>query len=88
MREIVFTGIFVGFVAAWFLTLADKRDWLHNWQASAPNDLIGQLLSCKYCLSWWTSVVLSVVCAIAMGDGWLLLSAFIGTMTSKHLIDR
>lgn len=88
MTDIILYGIFTGCFAAWFLTLAAKRGWLNTWQSDARNDLLWQLLSCKYCLSWWTSLVASAVCAVVVGNGWLLLSAFVGTMVSKHLIDR
>lgn len=87
MLDILVLGIIIGCLASWFITLSNKRGWRTTWQTNAPNDTIWHLLECDYCMSWWSSLAMSIVAAIAFGNAWLLVAAFVGTMTSKKLLE-
>ena len=87
MLDILVFGLVAGHFAAWLITLADKRGWLATLQTNAPNDTIWTLFTCRYCMSWWSSLAMSIVAAIAFGNAWLLIAAFVGTMTSRKLLE-
>ena len=87
MKDILLYGLFEGCLAAWLLTLAWKWGVIEDLQ-TAPNKLLNKLGSCWYCLSWWTSVVVTALVVLVTMDWQLALSVFVSTMICKYLIDR
>lgn len=64
----------IALVAAFLLSLAVKWGWLEYLQVHAPNDLIHELLTCKFCTSFWVCVGISLFLCMATGH-WILLAA-------------
>ncbi len=63
----------VALAAAFLLSLATKWKWIEWLQVHAPNDFLYELFSCKFCCSWWVSVIISLTLSIATGE-WLLMA--------------
>lgn len=95
--EYLAAGAVTGCVTSWIVILLkkpgvffrhgeDKGPSFAEWcQARAPR-LIGELMSCDYCMNWWLSWVVSIVAAVLTGDiAWLLVpfcSTSIGRLLS------
>ena len=86
MLDILFFGLIVGCFAWWLITLADKRRWLEWLQINAPNDTIHTLFSCHYCMSWWTSLGVSLVVCIVSGEWQLMAGVFVATLISVKML--
>ena len=66
---IVIIALTAGFILAALRKLG-ALDWL---QVHASSDFAYKLLSCCFCLTWWTSLVIAIVVALVMWDfRWLL----------------
>lgn len=85
MVTFVLSIVVVALAAAFFLGLASKWGWLEWLQVHAPNDLIHELLMCKFCCSWWMGVALSVVLALIFGEWWVLLVPLCSTPVTREL---
>lgn len=87
------TGIvdFVAWVAVVALSVSFIMGLMVKWrilewlQVHAPNDFILELVSCKFCLSFWLSLLVSVGLAIVFG-GWIfLLIPLCSTIIAREL---
>lgn len=74
----------VALAAAFVLSLAVKWGWLEWLQVHAPNDFVHALLTCKFCTSWWLSVLMCIGPAIA-GPWWLILVPVCSTIITREL---
>ena len=81
-----FCGIvIVSLSAAFFLGLAVKWHWLEWLQKHAPNDFLNKLFSCKFCCSWWMSVIISLILCVITGNLWLLAVPVCTTVITREL---
>lgn len=76
----------VALAAAFLLGLAVKWHWLEWLQVHAPNDFLNKLFSCRFCCSWWVSVVISLLLCIITGNWILMLVPFCSTPIAKLLV--
>ena len=75
----------VSLVAAFLLSLAVKWGILEWLQVHAPNDFLAKLFNCKFCCSWWVSVVISLTLCVATGQWNLLAVPFCSTVIAREL---
>lgn len=75
----------VSLSAAFVLGLAVKWKILEWLQVHAPNDFFGKLFNCKFCCSWWVSVLISLTLCVATGQAFLLLVPFCSTVIVREL---
>ena len=75
----------VALAAAFLLGLAAKWHWLEWLQTHAPNDFFNKLFNCKFCCSWWVSVVISLTLCVATGQWWLLAVPICSTVIAREL---
>ena len=75
----------VALAAAFLLSLMVKWHWLEWLQIHAPNAFFEQLFNCKFCCSWWVSVILSLTLCVATGDWLLLLVPVCSTIIAREL---
>lgn len=75
----------VALVSAFFLSLAVKWGWLEWAQVHAPNEFVSKLLNCKFCTSFWVSVIVSLI-GWAVGGMWYMIFApFCATVIIREL---
>lgn len=86
ITNIVIAALAVGSFTAWCITLAQKRGWIEKWQAKSPSDLLWELLSCNYCMSFWLGLAVSVLLSYVTGEWCLLLVPFVSTKISTLLL--
>lgn len=87
MNSILIFGLISGCLSAWLLTLAYKWGIVEYIQSSEKlPKLINKLASCDFCMSWWVSVAICLVAAVAAGEWLLVVSVFVSTMISRHLL--
>lgn len=85
MQDFLGYMVIVALVAAFILLLL--RKWrVIEWMQVHGNDFFSEMAYCNFCLSWWVSVFLSVICAVITGDLTLLLIPFCSTPLIKYLI--
>lgn len=85
MIEFVCNIIVVSLLAAFVLSLAVKWNWLEWLQVHAPSDFLHKLFSCKFCCSFWVSVIISLTLCVVTGQ-WLLLAVpFCSTVIVREL---
>lgn len=75
----------VACAAAFVLALAVKWKILEWLQVHAPNDFFAKLFNCKFCVSWWVCVVISLSLALATGQWVLLAVPFCSTLITREL---
>lgn len=75
----------VALLTAFALGLAVKWGWLEWAQVHAPSDFIGKLLNCKFCLSFWTGLVISLILSVAVGWGWIAAVPLCSTVIAREL---
>lgn len=73
-------------VTAYIITLMNKWGIRNTLQSNAPNDFVWKLLDCDFCLSWWMGLVIGIVLAIALKDGWLLVCPIVSAKISQRLL--
>ena len=81
----VFWFVTVAFAAAFLLGLANKWGLIEWLQVHAPNVFFEKLFNCKFCCSWWVSVILSLTLCVATGDWWLLFVPVCSTVITREL---
>lgn len=77
--------IIVSLATSFLLTLASKWGWLEWLQVHAPNEFFSKLLNCKFCVSFWASVLLSVIYYFVTREPYLLAVPFCSTMIVREL---
>lgn len=75
----------VALSAAFLLGLASKWGWIEWLQVHAPNEFLYKLFSCKFCCSWWVSVIISLTLCVTTGNWWLLLTPVCSTVIAREL---
>ena len=75
----------VSLSAAFVLGLAVKWKILEWLQVNAPNEFFGKLFNCKFCCSWWVSVLISLTLCVVTGQAFLLLVPFCSTVIVREL---
>lgn len=86
--NIVLWGVVLGCIAGWLLKLADKWDVLEWLTLNSPNDFVYRLVSCEFCRTWWTSVVLSVLLLSVACEWWVLLVPFVATGVGMRYFEQ
>lgn len=79
------TILYISLLAAFLLLLARKLGGI-EWLQVHGNDLVWELASCEFCLSWWVCLVLSCCAALFTGDWHCLLAAPFATPLTRMLI--
>lgn len=75
----------VALTAAFLLGLAVKWKWLEWLQVHAPNEFLGKLFNCKFCCSWWVSVIISLTLSVVTRQWWLLAVPVCSTIIAREL---
>lgn len=75
----------VSLLAAFLLSLAVKWGILEWLQVHAPNEFLSKLFNCKFCCSWWVSVVISLTLCVATGQWVFLAVPFCSTIIAREL---
>lgn len=71
--------------AAFVLSLMEKWHILEWLQVHAPNEFLHELVSCKFCLSWWVCVLISLILLIGSGQWFLLAVPVCATLITREL---
>lgn len=88
MRGIVDFACWVAVIstaAAFFLGLLVKWGVVEWLQVHAPSDFLARLFNCKFCMSWWVSVGISLTLSVVTGQWWLLLVPVCSTVIAREL---
>lgn len=83
--EFVCWAAVISTVAAFVLALLQKWGLLEWLQVHAPNDFFGKLFNCKFCCSWWVSVIISLTLSVVTGVWALALVPFCSTLIAREL---
>lgn len=88
MIELFFIAMIIACIAAFVVTLLHKWGAVEYMQIHAYNfpEVVNKLFSCDFCLSWWVSVIISIVFAISMSYLLVLLCPFIATPVAKFIL--
>lgn len=75
----------IALTAAFLLALATKWGWIEWLQVHAPTEWLNKLFSCKFCCSWWVSVLISLILWMAAGQTLLLAVPVCSTIITREL---
>ncbi len=75
----------VALSTAFVLGLASKWGLVEWAQVHAPNDFFEKLLNCKFCLSFWTGLVISLILSVTAGCGWIIAAPICSTVIAREL---
>lgn len=70
---------------AWCLNVFTISGWREKCIMNVPNNFLVKLLSCDFCLSFWSCLIITIICAIPH-DWSLLVTPFIFAPIIKKLI--
>lgn len=85
MQDFLYHMVIISLFATFILLLL--RKWgVIEWMQVHGNNFFSEMALCNFCLSWWVSVSLSVICAVITGDLTLLLIPFCSTPLIKCLL--
>lgn len=87
MKLVIFLVIvvLVALLAAFILGVIAKWGIVGWLQIHAPSDFFHKMFSCKFCLSWWVSVIISLILCLVTGDWILALVPVFSTIIAKEL---
>lgn len=77
--------VLAALLAAFILTLSRKWGVL-EWVQVHGSEFFSKMFSCNFCLSWWTSVVISIVWCAATEDTSILVIPFFSTPITRVLL--
>ena len=75
----------IALVSAFLLGLAEKWGWLEWLQVHSTTEFLHELFSCKFCCSWWVSVIFSLTLCVVTGEWILLFAPFCTTVITREL---
>lgn len=73
-------------LGAAFVVLLIKKWGIAEWVQVHGNGFFSKLFSCDLCMSFWASVMLSVLTAIMVGDVWLIFLPVFTTPITRMLV--
>lgn len=85
MAEYLFCVLIVALVAAFLLGLLNKWGVLEWLQVHAPSDFLNRLFSCRFCCSWWMSVLICGIWLAVMGRWEMAFVPVCSTVIAKEL---
>lgn len=89
MTDLICYTVFSAFCGGFFLLLLDKWRIIERLQLHAPNKLLAELSSCWFCMSWWMSLIWTVIlwCIFGGIPSWTVpLVAIAATPITRKLI--
>lgn len=85
MIDFLVSVILIGLACSFVLTLAGK--WrIIEWLQMHGTELISKAANCRFCLSWWTNLLVSCVIAVATKDCSYLGVPFFSTIITRFFI--
>lgn len=81
VANVVIVALTVGFV----MSLAVKWHLLEWLQVHAPNAFFEKLLGCKFCISFWMSVIVSLIGWAIGGMYYMIFVPFCSTVIAREL---
>lgn len=85
MGEFLCNVAIVALAAAFVITLGDKWGVI-EWVQVHGNAFFSEMFRCRFCLSWWVGVVLSLLISAMAGDPLLLFVPFCSTALTRILL--
>lgn len=82
---IVIVSFMVGCAAAFLLLLAYKLG-IVEWLQVHGDVVVSKMAQCNFCMSWWLSVVITILLAVIMDNVALLCVPFISTTIARRLL--
>lgn len=82
---IIFNIVIVGLMSAFFIELAYKWGIVEYAQVHG-NNFIYKLFSCDFCMSFWTSLIITLVICFISGDFSNIFIPLGSTVISKKLL--
>ena len=70
--NILVWAVILALVVAFIGSLLIKWGIIHTLQLHAPSDLLHELFSCRFCMSWWISIFISIWPIVNNGWEYLL----------------
>ena len=86
MVQFFFNTVICALLAAFVLLFIKKIGLLEFWQTRVKSDLLYKLLTCDFCLSFWTNVFLSVVFGLVAKEVAFVLTPFAAAPITRKLL--
>lgn len=85
MINFIHATIIIASIAAFILTLAMKWGVVEYVQVHG-NAFFSKMFHCNFCLSWWMSVIVSLIWFLISGDFYVLFVPFTSTMIARFML--
>lgn len=83
---VLISAIIIALVAAFIILFIDKIG-LRNWLIEKSPKLLSKLFSCDFCLSFWVSVILTLIAVFVLGGDMIyLISPILATPITRFLL--
>lgn len=88
MVQIFSILVFSVVVALWvcFLLLLAYKLGIIEWLQVHGGDVVSKLASCDFCMSWWLSVLLTLILFCFLGNSLLVVVPFLATPIARRLL--
>ena len=80
--------VFSVVVALWvcFLLLLAYKVGIIEWLQVHGGCFVSKLASCDFCMSWWLSVILTLILFCFLGNSYLVVVPFLATPIARRLL--
>lgn len=85
IEEVIVVAVLVALVAA-FVVLLTKKWGIAEWMQIHGDRYMSQLFSCDLCMSFWASVILTVIIVAVTDQGQLMLVPVLSTPIARQLV--
>lgn len=87
MEIVIFLAlaIIIAMLCAFCLILMRKWEIIEYVQVNG-NEFFAKMFSCDFCLSFWASVIVSIIFAVSMQDIRILLMPFVTTPITRFVL--
>ena len=58
-----------------------------SWLLGKDSDLLNRAFSCTFCLTWWISVLFSLLLSVIEGEAWYLVLPVFASPIAKKLVE-
>jgi hypothetical protein len=88
MAQIFWTLVYAVMVGLWvsFLLLLAYKIGIVEWLQVHGGDFISKMAHCDFCMSWWLSVLVTLIIFCFLGDSSLISVPFLATPIARRLL--
>ena len=78
--------VLIALAATFIIQFAEKRGY-RDHAIDNTKGLLQEMLKCDFCLGFWTSLILSIIVLVVLGNWWILFAPVFTTPIIRFLLN-